>query len=80
MMESLWVYLSCEIQFSEDKKKAWLGQPLLNKSLEKKFSEQVKKSQSPKTLGIPQFLIIRQIDDAEKDSVEDQRLFQSGIS
>ena len=31
--------LSCEVKFSKDKKRAWLGQPHLIKSLVKQFGE-----------------------------------------
>ena len=35
-------YLSCEIEFSKNKKSAWLGQPHLIANLEKSFGDQVK--------------------------------------
>ena len=35
IMEWLQDYLSCEVQFSMDKKRSWLGQPYLIKNLEK---------------------------------------------
>ena len=35
-------YLSCEVRFLEDKKRAWLGQPHLIKNLKAKFGNQVK--------------------------------------
>ena len=41
VMESLQDYLLCEIWFSEDEKKVWLGQPFLIVSLEKKLSKEL---------------------------------------
>ena len=35
-------YLSCEIQFSEDGTKAWIGQPHLIAKMEKTFSKEIK--------------------------------------
>ena len=42
--ESLQGYLSCEIWFSKNKQKAWLGKPFLIESLKKKFGDQVMKA------------------------------------
>ena len=42
VVEGLQNYLSCEVRLLLDKKRAWLEQPHLIKSL-KKFSEQVKR-------------------------------------
>ena len=39
--DNLTDYLSCNIVFDKDKKKAWLGQPHLIKNLEQKFGELV---------------------------------------
>ena len=39
LMESLQDYLQCEIQFSKEKKKSWLKQLFLIKSLKKKYGE-----------------------------------------
>ena len=69
VMESLWDYLSCKIQFSEGEKKACLGQPFLIKSLEKKFDQEVMKGQSP----------MMPINYAEIFFVEDKKIFQSRI-
>ena len=57
--EGLQDYLSCEIKFSTDKKKSWLGQPHLTKTLDKKFGECVKNICSHKTQGMLKFLIVR---------------------
>ena len=34
-------YLSCEVQFNEEKTRAWLGQPHMTKKIEKAFGEKV---------------------------------------
>ena len=44
-------------------------------SLEKKFSDQIKKMETHKMQGMPMFLIIRPIEDSEKISSKDQKLF-----
>ena len=64
--ESLHYYMLCEIGFSKDKKKPWLGQSFLIETLEKKLCEPVMKAQSLKTSCTPKFLIVRHIDDTEK--------------
>ena len=57
-------YLSCKIKLSDNNKKAWLGQPFLVESLEKKFVEQVMKVWTHKTPGM--FLIVRLINKTAK--------------
>ena len=59
IMERLQDYSSCEIKFSEDKKRAWLGQPHLIKNMQKQFGKLVQDVQIHKTPGTPKFLIIR---------------------
>ena len=77
--ESLWDDMSFEIQFTEDEKRAWLGQPFLIESLQKKFGKKVMKGHSPKMPGMLMFSIVRPFNNAEKNSVKDKKLFQSGI-
>ena len=43
-------YLSCEIVFSEDRKKAWLGQPHLTQKLEKNLEMKLRNSRNTKLL------------------------------
>ena len=52
-------YLSCEIEFSNDKKKAWIGQPHLIQKIKEKFGKDVKNLQKYKTPGTPHTGIIR---------------------
>jgi len=46
-------YLSCEVLFSNDRKRAWLGQPHLIKNLRKHFWDSVKNLQVYRTPGTP---------------------------
>ena len=65
-------YLSCEMKFSQNKKRAWQGQPHLIKNMKKKFGAHVQDVQSYKTPGMSKFLIIRPLVDNEKFSMEHQ--------
>ena len=62
--------MSCEIRFTDDKKRAWLGESNMIKSFEKKCGQQVMWVWSQKTLAMPYFLIIRPINDKEKIMLE----------
>ena len=46
-------YLGCEVAFSKDRKKAWVGQPHIIKKLREMFGEEVKSLQRYRTGGIP---------------------------
>ena len=72
VMEGLQDYLSCEIKYPNDKKRAWLGQPHLIENLENKFGNCMQVVQSQKTPGTPNFLIMRPIIDSEKISIKNQ--------
>ena len=72
-------YLSCEILFSRDRKKCWIGQPHLIRKLEKKFGEMVTTLQKFRTPGTPSCGIVRPSDDKFKVSLEDQTLYRSGV-
>ena len=68
-------YLSCEIDFSEDKKSAWLGQPHLIANLKNSFGDQVKDLREYKTPGTPHKIQVRERDENKLISKEDQKLF-----
>ena len=70
-------YLGCEFIMSKDKKKAWLGQPHIVKSLEKKFGEMVKNIRSTTTPGTPGFIAIKT--DFGLLKPEEQTLYRSGV-
>ena len=72
IMEGLQDYLSCEIKISNDKKRAWLGQPHSIKNLENKFGWLVNKVWSHKTPSTPKFLIMMPMEDVKKILMEDQ--------
>ena len=68
-------YLSCEIQFSKDRTKAWLGQPHLISNLESKFGNDVKKLREYKTPGTPNLNMVRNTDDKLALPKEKQSLY-----
>ena len=68
IMEGLKYYLSCEVKFLMDKKRAWVGQPHLIKNLAKKFGNCTKIVHSYKTPGMPKFLIVRPMMESKKIS------------
>ena len=79
IMEGLQNYLSCKINFSDDKKCAWLGQPHLIKNLENKLGGLINEVWSHKTPGTPKFLIVRLTEENEKILAKDQQDYQLGV-
>ena len=79
VMDDFTDYLSCEIIFSKDKTKAWLGQPHLLKKLEKTFGELTKGLSSYKTPGTPGHNVTRPTTNSERISAEEQKLYRSGV-
>ena len=76
--EDMTDYLSCQILFSKDKKKAWLGQPHLIKNLKTKFGKMVQGLTEYVTPGTPGQGIVRPDTDGEL-SEEDHALYRSGV-
>ena len=72
-------YLSCTIKLSDDKTKAWIGQPHLIDKLKSKFGELVKGMQAYKTPGTPGQQIMRVQDDSLKITKEKQSLYRSAV-
>lgn len=72
-------YLSCEIVFSKDKTKAWIGQPHLLKKLEKNFGELVSGLQQYKTPGTPGVGLVRPKEGDVKLDAEAQSRYRSGV-
>jgi hypothetical protein len=72
-------YLSCEIVFNDDKSCAWLGQPHLIKRMEKTFGELVKGNYKYQTPGTPGYNLVRPTSESEKLSVEQQKIYRSGV-
>ena len=75
---SLEDYLGVQIVQSDDCKKAWLGQPTIIKSLEKKFGEKVAKKKLTITPGTPGF-IGGKVDDISKVDEKTQSMYMSGV-
>lgn len=72
-------YLSCQVLFSEDKKKAWLGQPHMVKKILKTFGEAVKDVRLPKTPGPPGVTVDRPKEGEEILGPEQQKFYRSGV-
>ena len=58
-------YLSCEIEFTKDKKAAWLGQSHLIANLEKYFGSRVKDLKEFKTPGTAHKIQVRKKDESK---------------
>jgi len=76
--EELVDYLSCEINFNDDKTKAWLGQPHLIKNLMTTFGEEVKDLQEYKSPGTPGVGITRNVEN-QKIEEEEAKKYRSGV-
>ncbi len=72
-------YLSCEIRFNSDRIKEWLGQPHPLANLERKFWKDVHCMRGTNTSGTPSFGIVSPINEHEKISSENQKLYFSGV-
>jgi hypothetical protein len=80
VFDKLTDYVSCEIVLSDDRKKARLGQQHIILILVKKFGDKVKNLRTYKTPGTPNLNMILNKDDAAAVSIEEQKLFRSGVS
>ena len=72
-------YLGCEVMFSEDKKKAWLGQPHVIKNIKLKFEELVKDHQHYKTPGTPGIGLRKPMTNDPKVSDGEHKNYRSGV-
>jgi hypothetical protein len=72
-------YLSCQIEFSKDRKKAWIGQPHLMKKIKDTFWNQVAKLQKYKTPGTPHVGIMRPKEDDPCISKDEHSMYRSGV-
>ena len=72
-------YLSCNIIFSQDKKRAWIGQPHLIKKMEKKFGKLVEQLTDTKTAGTPNTQVIQPKEKIEAVDEETQSMYRSGV-
>ena len=72
-------YLSCKIEYSKDKDKAWIGQPHLMKKLIDKFGSKVAGMSIYKTPGSPHVGIQRPQKDDPGVSKEEHTEYRSGV-
>jgi histone deacetylase 1/2 len=72
-------YLSCEIVVSEDRKRAWLGQPHLISNLEKKFGEETQMLHAYVTPGTPGLYQLREKDESLMLPMEQRERYRSGV-
>ena len=72
-------YLSCKIHFSKENFSAWLGQPHLLATLERKFGSLVTSVCMHKTPGTPGHGVTHPTSDEEKINKEKQALYRSGL-
>ena len=77
--EELKEYLGCNVVFSEDRKKAWLGQTETVKKLEREFGEDVKKLRTYTVAGTPGIGILRPKSEDERVNEKDQSRYRSGV-
>ena len=75
---SLEDFLGVQIVQSDDGKKAWLEQPTIIKSLEKRFGERVAKKKMTVAPGTPGF-IGGKVDDISKVDEKTQSMYRSGV-
>ena len=71
-------YLSCEIKFSKDKKKAWIGQPHMVKKIRQTFEEETKGMQKYRTPGTPGQGLVRVTDPKDKLDPELHSRYRTG--
>ena len=71
-------YLSCEIRFSEDGKKAWIGQLHLIMKMEKLFKEELIGKIDCQTPGTPGFTILRD-ENIERIDDKKQSKYRTGV-
>ena len=72
-------YLSCEIHFSKDGTKAWIGQPHLIAKMERTFSEEMKDAKVFATPGTPSFQIVRPGKNDEVIGKKEQSKYRTGV-
>ena len=71
-------YLSCEIWFSVDGKKAWIGQQHLIKKIESLFKEELIRKMDWQTPGTPGFTIL-QDENIERIDNKKQLKYRTGV-
>ena len=77
--DNLHDYLSCDICFPQDRKRAWLGQPHLISNLAKTFGDEVKGLMKYLTPGTPSLRQTRETNELLRLSPSKQHRFRSGV-
>jgi hypothetical protein len=72
-------YLSCQVLFSKDGSKAWLGQPHMIKKIVKTFEDDVKGLKVFKTPGTPGYIVPRPQEDDPVVSDDLQARYRSSV-
>ena len=73
-------YPSCKVVYSNDRKRAWIGQPHLIKKLENEFKEDIKGRKRTQSPGTPNRKVMRPKEDQKETSLDDkpQKRHQTG--
>ena len=77
--DNLHDYLSCDICFSQDRKRAWLGQPHLISNLAKTFRDEMKGLMKYLTPGTPSLRQTRETNELLRLSPSKQHRFRSRV-
>ncbi len=72
-------YLGCEIAFTKEKNRMWIGQPDLLKKLERNFGDIVKNVKIPQTPGTPHVTLQKPNEDSTLLSDEEQTMYRNGV-
>ena len=72
-------YLSCQVKFNKDGRRAWLGQPHMIKKIESSFGEEARSARLGKTPGTPGQILNRPQKGEEALPADKQRRLRSGV-
>ena len=72
-------YLGCEFHMNKVKKRGWLGQPSIIKSIKQKISKRPIKERLSLTPGTPRFTARRLENPEDKVSPEEHETYRSGV-
>ena len=72
-------YLSCQILFDKERKKAWIGQPHMIKKLDKTFNQYIKHGKTYSTPGTPNHVLVRPKDNDPLVEDWERDLYRTGV-
>jgi hypothetical protein len=72
-------YISCQILFDKDRKKAWMGQPHLLKKIEKSYAHIIAEAKKVSTPGTKKFNTVRTTCENEKVSLDEQKVYRAAV-